>query len=76
MKAVENYIRNFPHRRTHTPQPFLQQKQLVLEQEILIKTIKQAIRDIVHVFGQNIDYTGLDSEAADLCQRVWDLELI
>lgn len=76
IKELENYIHRFPQRHAHTPGVFLHQRHIILEQEILIRAIKLAIRDIVYVFGQDIDYTGLDGEAAKLCQRVWDMEII
>jgi hypothetical protein len=47
-----------------------------LEQDILIKTIKLAISDIVHEFGHHLDQVGLNTSAAELCQRAWDRELI
>lgn len=76
LKTLENYVRLFPYRQKHTPQAFLQQKHVTSEQDIVIKAIKLAIRDIVFQFEQSLDQTGLDSEAADICQRVWEMEIV
>ena len=76
LKTLENYVRSFPYRQHHTPYPFLQQKHVTSEQDIVIKTIKLAICDIVRQFEQSLDQTGLDSDTADTCQRVWEREII
>jgi hypothetical protein len=74
--ALENYVRFFPYRQKHTPPAFLQQKHVTSGQDIVIKTIKLAICDIVRQFEQSLDQTGLDSEAADICQMVWEMEVV
>ena len=76
LKTLEAYVRFFPYRQKHTPQAFLQQKHLTSEQDVLIKAIKLAICDIVHRFEQYLDQIGLNSETADICQRVWEIEII
>jgi len=54
--------------------PFPHRKQIVCGQSILIKAIKQAISDIVNVFGQYLDMAGLEDSTAELCQKTWDTE--
>ncbi len=76
LKTLENYPRNTRVNQIHTPAAFLQQKLLLSEQDILAKAIKVAIYDIVRVFGRYLDQTGLDSETADACQRIWDSEFL
>ena len=76
LTTLENYVRSLPCRQRHTPFVFLQRNVVTLEQDILIKTIKLAIRDIVHEFGHHLDQVGLNASAAELCQRAWDSELI
>lgn len=76
LKTLETYVRLFPYRQKHTPRSFLQQKVVTLEQDIVIKAIKLAICDIVREFEQTLDQLGLDKGTAEVCQRVWDGELI
>jgi Nucleoporin protein Ndc1-Nup len=76
LKTLENYVRLFPCSQRHTPHAFLQQKHVTAEQDIIIKAIKLAICDIVRQFDQSLDQTGLDSETADVCQRVWEMQII
>jgi hypothetical protein len=76
LKTLETYIHFFPYHQKHTPQAFLQQKHIPSEQDILIKAIRLAICDIVRQFEQHLDQIGLNSETADICQRVWEMELI
>jgi hypothetical protein len=75
LRTLETYTRTFQGRQKHTPQSFLQQRHLLSEQDVLVKSIKLAIQDIVSVFGRYLDQTGLDSDTADFCQRIWDKEL-
>ena len=76
LTALEDYVRTRPYRPNHTPLVFLQRNVVPLEQDILIKTIKLAISDIVHEFGHHLDQVGLNTSAAEFCQRAWDRELI
>ena len=76
LKAIENYPRIGSGNQKHTPRAFLQPKVVLFEQDILAKAIKLALCDIVRVFGRYLDQTGLDSETADVCQRIWDSEFL
>jgi hypothetical protein len=75
LKTLETYMRTFQGRQIHTPQAFLQQKHLLAEQDVLVKAIRLGISDIVRVFGRYLDQTGLDSDTAEFCQKIWDKEL-
>jgi len=75
LKALESYVRT-PHGEIHTPKALLQRKVLLLEQEILGTSIKLAIRDIVHRFGEHLDGMGLENETAEICQSTWNSEMI
>ena len=76
LKTLENYTRQFPYSQKHTPNAYLQAKDVLLEQDVLIKAIKLAIRDVVHTFGQYLNDDGLSVETAEICQKAWDMELI
>jgi hypothetical protein len=76
LKTLESYPRSVGGNQKHTPQAFLQQNLLLSEQDILAKAVKLAVCDIVRVFGRYLDQTGLDSETADVCQRIWDSEFL
>lgn len=75
LKALESYVRT-PLGEIHTPKALLQRKVLLLEQEILGTSIKLAIRDIVHRFGEHLDGMGLENETAEICQSAWNSEMI
>jgi len=74
LKTVEDYIRLFPETQNHTPTSFLSKKNLISEQDALIKAIKLAIMDVVRRFEKHLNQIGLSQEAADICQRVWEME--
>ena len=76
LTTLENYVRSHPCRQSHTPSVFLHRNAVTLEQDILIKTIKLAVSEIVHEFGHHLDQVGLNTSATELCQRAWDRELI
>jgi len=76
LTTLENYVRSLPCHHSHTPLVFIQRNVVTLEQDILIKTIKLAINDIVHEFGHHLDQVGLNTSAAELCQRAWDRDLV
>lgn len=76
LKTLESYPRSAASNQRHTLQGFLHQTVLLSEQDILAKALKLAISDIVRVFGRYLDQTGLDSETADVCQRIWDGEFL
>jgi hypothetical protein len=76
LTTLQTYVRSLPSRQSHSPFVFIQRNVVTLEQDILIKTIKLAISDIVHEFGHHLDQVGLNTSAAELCQRAWDRELI
>jgi Nucleoporin protein Ndc1-Nup len=75
LKALESYAQT-PLGQIHTPRAVLQRKVLLLEQDILGKSIKLALRDIVHRFGEHLDGMGLENETAEVCQRTWDSEMV
>jgi len=75
LTTLEKYILSRP-RQTHTPLLFLQRNVVTLEQDVVIRAIKLAVSDIVHEFGHHLDQVGLNTSAAELCQRAWDRELI
>jgi hypothetical protein len=76
LKTLEQYVRCLSCHQKHTPSAFLRQRHVVSEQDTLIKAIKIAVCDIVGAFGPHLDQTGLDTEAAEICQRVWEMEAI
>jgi hypothetical protein len=76
LRTLEAYVRFFPYCQKHTPRAFLQQKHITSEQDIVIKAIRLAICDILRQFEQHLDQIGLDSETADICQRMWEMEII
>jgi len=57
-----------------TEYPLPQPRYIISEQVVVMNTIKPAICDIVRVFGQYLDMSGLEGLAADVCQNVWDTE--
>jgi hypothetical protein len=73
--SVESYGQTCLGRQSHTPIAFLQRKAILSEQDILAKTIRLAISDIVHVFGKYLDGMGLENDAAEICRKAWDLEI-
>jgi Nucleoporin protein Ndc1-Nup len=76
MKILENYVCSFRVPQVHTPRAFLQQKHVTSQQDALVKSIKLAITDLVRMFGPHLDQTGLDNEAAEICQRAWEADFI
>lgn len=76
LKTVEAYVHFFPYYQKHTPRDFLQRKHITSEQDIVIKAIRLAICDIVRQFEQHLDQIGLNSETADICQRVREIDII
>jgi hypothetical protein len=76
LKALENYVARLPSWQKHTPRAFLGQKHITIEQDVLIKSIKLAVCDIVNRFGPHLDQIGLDNDVAEACQKVWDGEFI
>jgi hypothetical protein len=76
LKTLDMYVRTSQDALRHTPQSFLQRKGFLFEQDTLATAIKLAIVDIVRTFGKDLNGMGLESEAADICQRAWDMEIL
>lgn len=76
LKTLEQYVRCFSCHQKHTPSFFLRQRHVISEQDTLIKAIKLAICDIVGAFGPHLDQTGLNTEAAEICQQVLEMGAI
>jgi hypothetical protein len=76
LNTIETYVRSCPYRQSHSTGGFLLRNVVTLEQDVLIRSIKLAISDIVHEFGHHLDQVGLNNSAAEVCQRAWDRDLL